>query len=148
MPGPNQKVDVFKFVDMSGGPDACWEWKVQAKGGGKDNRPYFQYKGKRRLAYRIVYELVRGVHLQSSDMILHSCDNPRCCNPAHHRIGNNQENMDDMKQRERHGLPRTVVRAIRRLLDEGNTHQEIASRFGVARETITAIANRRVHEEK
>jgi DNA-binding XRE family transcriptional regulator len=55
--------------------------------------------------------------------------------------------MDDMKRRERHGLPGTAVRAIRRLLDQGDTQQSIADKFGVSRETISAIATGRVYKD-
>ena len=44
-----------------------------------------------------------------------------------------------MKERERHGLPATVVRAIRRLLSEGQTQQSVADLYGVSREAISAI---------
>ena len=75
--------------------------------------------------------------------ILHSCDNSICCNPHHLSWGSHQDNMDDMKQRDRHGLPKTVVRAIKTLLDGDKTHQEIATLYGVSRESITAINNGR-----
>jgi DNA-binding XRE family transcriptional regulator len=50
-----------------------------------------------------------------------------------------------MNERERHGLPHNAIRAIRKLLGEGVAQQEIASRFGVSRETISAIATQRVY---
>jgi DNA-binding XRE family transcriptional regulator len=54
--------------------------------------------------------------------------------------------MNDMKERDRHGLPKTVIRAIRKLIKVGRTHNEIAKLYGVSRETITAIHNRRSHK--
>ena len=54
--------------------------------------------------------------------------------------------MDDMKQRQRHGLTHHAVRAIRRLLATGHTQQEIADNFGVSRETVSAIANDRLYQ--
>ena len=82
-------------------------------------------------------------------MILHSCDNGQwpigCCNPYHMRIGNHVENSHDMMMRQRHGLPRVVVKAIRRLLDAGKTHEQIAELYGIGRTTVTMIANHRAH---
>ena len=69
----------------------------------------------------------------------HSCDNPVCFNPHHLSWGNHQDNMDDMVERERHGMPRTVVRAILRLRAEGRTQKEVAELYGVSREAISAI---------
>jgi len=41
------------------------------------------------------------------------------------------------------GLPKTVIRAIQRLLANGRSHRTIAELYGVSRETITAIHNGR-----
>jgi DNA-binding NarL/FixJ family response regulator len=51
-----------------------------------------------------------------------------------------------MMERDRHGLPATVVRSIRRLLSEGRSHSDIAELYGLSRETITAINNNRSHK--
>jgi len=135
----NVPTDVFKNVDMAA-PDECWPWK--GKINSKDQRPYITIEGVRRAAYVIVYELYSGEQAMGR-YILHSCDNSICCNPHHLSWGSHQDNMDDMKQRDRHGLPKTVVRAIKNLLNSNKTHQEIATLYGVSRESITAINNGR-----
>jgi DNA-binding XRE family transcriptional regulator len=95
--------------------------------------------------------LVNGVTLTPDQLILHSCDKGGypvgCGNPAHMRIGTVQQNSDDMMDRQRHGLPKTVVRAIRTLIEQGRTQQEIADLYGVSRETISAIATTRVYKK-
>ena len=143
----NKKEDVFKYINMSNGPDVCWQWRGPVGGRTREPRPYFTADGKRYLAYRLVYELVNGVTLATEQLILHSCDNGRmpigCCNPKHLRIGSVQENSNDMKNRERHGLPHNTVRNIRKLLREGRTQQEIAELYGISQENVSAI-NRRV----
>jgi DNA-binding CsgD family transcriptional regulator len=53
--------------------------------------------------------------------------------------------MNDMKTRQRHGLTHHAVRAISKLIEEGVSQKEIAERFGVSRETISAIKNFRVY---
>jgi len=134
----NTPEDVFRNINMhSGDTEACWEWTASL--GGSDNRPYFSIKGKRRLAYRIVYELYHGVTLERREQVLHQCDNPACCNPHHLKAGTHQENMDEMKERERHGLPHNTVKAIKRLLAAGCGHAEIGDKYGVSRQTVTAI---------
>lgn len=139
----NKPTDVFKHIDMSGGHNACWPWKRQLHKG----RPYFDVNGKKRLAYRITYELFHGVELTTEDMLLHQCDNSACCNPRHLNIGEHQQNMDEMVQRERHGMPHHAVRGIRKLLMNGHTHQSIADLYGCSRETVTAIHNQRRREK-
>jgi transcriptional regulator len=56
--------------------------------------------------------------------------------------------MNDMKERERHGVPRIVVRAILRLRTEGKTQQEVADLYGLSRESISAIETGRSHTEE
>lgn len=146
----NDPVNVFQFIDMHG-PDDCWPW-LGAWGGrpGKERRPYFMANHRRTMAYRWVWELVKGQRIESDQSILHSCDNGShpigCCNPAHLSLGTHNENMQDMKERERHGLSHFVVRNIRRLISEGRPQTEIAALYGVSRETISAIATRRVYD--
>jgi len=107
-------------------------------------------QGRRTMAYRWVWELVTGQSIPEGMMILHSCDNGGepigCSNPAHMRLGTVQDNSDDMTERQRHGLPTNVVKAILRLLERGHTQQSIADIYGVSRETISAIATRRVYK--
>jgi hypothetical protein len=126
--------------------DQCWEWR--GKINEKDGRPYFTVAGKRRAAYIIVLELHTGQKAQKNKMAIHSCDNPICCNPFHLSWGTHQDNMNDMKDRERHGIPKTVLRAILKLRKEGRTQAEIAKLYGLARETISAIDTGRTHKEK
>jgi hypothetical protein len=142
MPKKNIPTDVFININMHDGDiEVCWEWK--GKPNAKDGRPYITIEGARRPAYVIVLELYTGEHADGRYAI-HSCDNCICCNPHHLNWGTHQDNMDDMKERDRHGLPRTVVRAIHKLLDSGkDTHQTIADLYGVSRETITGINNGR-----
>jgi len=140
----NNPADVFKHIDMKNGDkEQCWTWK--GKVNEKDGRPYFTVQGSRRSSYRIVLELYTG-EPSHSRQALHSCDNRICCNPHHLRWGTHQDNMDDMKERDRHGMPKTVVRAILKLRDEGKSQREVAELYGIARETISAIETGRSHK--
>jgi len=138
---------VFTKIDMHGGDvSVCWEWK--GKVNASDGRPYFTVDNSRRPAYVYCLELFTGTIQKEDQVARHSCDNPICCNPHHLVFGTHQDNMDDMKERERHGLPKIVLRAIRVLLGEGKTQQEIADLYGVSRETISAINTGRNHIDK
>lgn len=143
------KMDVWKYVDRSGGPDACWKWIGGQGGRVTELRPYFGCEGKRYIAYRLVWELLHGRPPAADKMLIHSCDNGRmpigCCNPRHLSEGTAQNNADDMKARERHGLPHNTVRVIKRLIKEGRKHAEIAELYGVSRELVTAINNERAY---
>lgn len=73
-----------------GGPDECWPWlKASRKGYGR-----LHYKGRRnQVATRIAWELTHG-H-PGELCVLHSCDNPPCCNPRHLFLGTKTQNVED-----------------------------------------------------
>lgn len=84
---------------LVGDPDECWPWTgAKTKGYGSlvvDRKRYY--------AHRIAYELTYGPipHIDGADefhgpCVLHSCDNPACCNPAHLRPGSQKENLREM----------------------------------------------------
>ena len=145
----NKHVDVFKHIDMhEGDPKPCWEWTQSVNN--STNRPYFTVKGKKWQAYALVYSLyylsedaLSPVHIPKGQVIRHKCDNQICCNPHHLDIGSHQDNMDDMKKREQHGLPHHTVKAIRKSVENGNKHKEVAELFGISVENVSAIVNRR-----
>ena len=142
----NKATDVFKFIDLRGGDiTQCWPWTGRLNE--KDGRPYMRLNGKSTLAYHITYELMTGDSVNGR-MLLHQCDNEICCNGFHVHPGTHQENMDEMKERERHGIPKTVLRTIKKLLEEGRTHENIAELYGHDRSTVSKIAQGRTHRGK
>lgn len=82
--------------------DECWPWTA-----GLDPRGYGRFfvpgrsRGNNRVgAHRIAYELAKG-EIPAGLHVLHSCDNRRCCNPAHLRVGTNLDNVADRAARKR-----------------------------------------------
>lgn len=86
-------------VDSSGGPGACWTWTASCKikgygqisAGGRE-RPL--------LAHRVAWEITNGP-IGVGSVVCHSCDNPKCCNPAHLFLGTQAENLQDMTDKGR-----------------------------------------------
>ena len=119
--------DLFANINTQGGDDTqCWPWQGGASSLYKD-RPYFQYEGKRWLAYRLMYTLVNG-EIPEGKVIRHKCDNSLCCNPKHLVPGTKSENENDKYENDRAGLPVAVVREVKRLLQTTSaTQQTIAS---------------------
>lgn len=76
-------------------PDECWVWKAgkSAFGHGKVWRD-----GRHEPAHRVAWELANG-QLAGDRFVLHSCDNPPCCNPAHLRPGTQADNVADAVER-------------------------------------------------
>ena len=119
--------DLFANINTQGGDDTqCWPWQGGASSLYKD-RPYFQYEGKRWLAYRLMYTLVNG-EIPEGKVIRHKCDNSLCCNPKHLVPGTKSENENDKYENDRAGLPVAVLREVKRLLQTTSaTQQTIAS---------------------
>jgi hypothetical protein len=81
-------------VDIRG-PLDCWEWRAGCNGNGYGT---FTYRGKSWLAHRMAYMLHHG-YLSKKSNVLHHCDNPACCNPAHHFLGTHQDNAYDAMEK-------------------------------------------------
>jgi hypothetical protein len=128
----------------------CWFWIGLS---GKHYGRFF-YQGKYQQAHRVSFKLHRE-DIPEGLNVLHTCDNTLCVNPSHLFLGTQQDNVDDMvakgqcfmDKRPRRGTEATQaklneaeVHEIKFMLGEGYRHRDIASFFGVARQTITNIA--------
>ena len=87
-------------VDVQQSNNLCWEWRASV-----DSKGYGQFKAVGQLpamrAHRIAWEIWHEKDVPEGMFILHSCDNPRCCNPGHLRPGTHNDNMADMVSRGR-----------------------------------------------
>jgi len=77
----------------------CWEWQ-----GGKNNLGYGMIRdGKHmRTAHRVSYEEHTQTLIPATLVVMHSCDNPCCINPAHLSLGTRKQNTIDMLNKGRH----------------------------------------------
>ena len=87
-------------IDTSGGDDACHPWTHTKNSGGYG---MFTKHGHTVLAHR----LRLAMDDQSSilaQVIMHTCDNPECCNPRHLCAGSYADNTQDMLDKGRGGV--------------------------------------------
>jgi hypothetical protein len=135
----------------------CWLWKKY-----KNNKGYGHpsFKGKLILAHRLSYLTFVG-EIPNNLHVLHNCDNPSCVNPKHLFLGDQEDNMKDMVNKNRqskgeaHGRSKLVqkeVNEIRTLWSaelaeraKGKgiqlTQRELAKRFEISQIQISYILN-------
>jgi hypothetical protein len=124
----------------------CWFWQagtyptgygMVAIGRHADGRQLNSY------AHRVSYVLAKGP-IPAGMVVLHRCDQPRCVNPDHLRLGTQGDNNRDTAQKRR--CPKTRpwlqklsdgdVRAIRASFASGDA---LAKCYGVSKATISLI---------
>lgn len=127
----------------------CWEWK-----GGKTSKGYgsFHWHEKGIVnAHVAAYELFIGN--RHGKHVLHSCDNPPCCNPFHLWLGTQKQNVHDMivKGRARYvpctkesnGNSKVSISMVEKIRDlyllKSYTQKKLAERFGISQSTIHQI---------
>jgi len=134
----------------------CLEWQ-----GAKTARGYgvISYGGRNLATHRIALagalnmpELLnpidRTVSVFVSQYVLHSCDNPSCCNPKHLRLGTATDNADDCKIRNRRPafiatLPRKLTpEAVREIRVKATTWEgvcDMMKKYSVGQMCITDV---------
>lgn len=164
--GHEQADRFWSKVDRTG---ACWLWTTAVD---KDGYGKFQLTTGTRpkqlhvRAHRLSYELAHGPLLETQ-ILLHSCDTPRCVKPAHLKPGTQTENRADCTSKGRNAtgdrsgsrtrpearpkgsghhnasLKETDVMQIREALHNGFRQAEIARALGVSRDVVGQIARGR-----
>lgn len=118
---------------------------------------YAWWQGKSSRLHRIEFCKAKGLNLSDIEgqMVLHSCDNTRCINVEHLRLGTHEDNMRDCAERRRAaGLKLTPeqvadIRATFQPSDKrgrGNTNPNglkgLSRKHGVSHSAIRAVVQR------
>lgn len=141
-----------------GEPDECWPWLGAAgthgygvMGTGDGKRTVTTH----RLAYIITHGSIPDASGGHGGVVMHTCDNRRCCNPAHLVAGSQAENLRDMREKGRAytGGPkgeaaRTAVLTSEQVLQiralSGRFNGvDLAKQFGVTPSAISSILTRK-----
>ncbi|MGE5609083.1 MAG: HNH endonuclease [Bacillota bacterium] len=129
-----------------GSLDACWNWTAATAKDGHGLIKVGGKKGRCIQAHRVSFIMHGGD--PNTEVIRHSCDNPRCQNPAHLLPGTHADNVADRVSRgrsavgERNGRSKLKVAdipVIRQMLREQHTVSSIARLYGVDNRVIRDI---------
>lgn len=122
------------------GPDECWPWTASAckKGYGR-----FVAGETKVPAHRFAWVITNGVDPDPRLGIMHSCDNPRCCNPAHLTPGTHRDNSLDMMAKGRWqpapGRVKLTAETAILIANDTRKRRELEQAFGVSRTTIKNV---------
>lgn len=136
----DQRRTVFWSRVAIGAPNECWEWRGFLRPDGYGHAWMGRARG-HWLSHRAALYFATGECPPDLD-VLHSCDNPACCNPVHLRLGTHNDNMADC-----HAKGRTVAKLDEREIDtvlarlaNGESQRSIARDYHVNQTTISNIA--------
>lgn len=129
----------------------CWEWigAVEKDGYGVFHAVIDGILYKR--AHRFSWAFHSKSHVPKGMLVCHSCDNPRCVNPAHLWLGTYADNHEDMTRKGRRRIEakgelahkaKLTEDQVKLILIDGRPYAQIAADYGVAGTTITSIKNR------
>jgi len=145
------------------GEDECWEWQGFKNEQGY-GRTWFGDRGY--YAHRVIYNLVypgrifleAPTRTDEKGFLLHTCDNPACCNPKHLWIGTLQDNMDDKVKKgrlpdfsgdkgPRCKLTMDQAREARKLRKQGKPVRELSILFGISLPSMKSLLNGKSYKE-
>jgi hypothetical protein len=90
----------FRFVNKKSDLD-CWYWTGNKRG----NYGVFAIGARSLgnvLAHRFSWSMYNKQEIPKGMVVMHSCDNPLCVNPAHLSVGTPMQNTHDMLKKGRH----------------------------------------------
>jgi hypothetical protein len=148
LPLPNWSAsDIERFLShiKKAGDNDCWEWT----GGKRAGYGRIRVGGRTGHLYgatRLMWRLVHGTD-PVGQLILHTCDNPGCCNPKHLFIGTDDDNNLDkeMKGRGNHpigtasGLAKLTDEQVRMIYQSPDSSLELSAQYGVTTPAIDQI---------
>ena len=142
----------------------CWPWM-----GFRNKQGYGRtwINGHGYYAHRVIYDLANPGEItlsaptdkNVSGYLMHSCDNPCCCNPAHLIVGTHQENMDDKKNKGRTPdfsfdrgprckLTMVQAREARALRAMGKSVNELAKLFNISIASMKTLLAGKSYRER
>lgn len=153
------------LVDVGEAGD-CWNWRGSTSEGGPRRLPYGRFyisKTKTVRAHRAAYMIHTGQH-PGGMAVCHTCDNAKCCNPAHLWLGTVADNNADRAAKGRsaptpltredrskfgedHQQSKVTegdVQEIRRRYEGGESVRVIAASYPLNATTIWRIATKRL----
>lgn len=143
--------------------DECWPWKGYTN---KQGYGRTEINDKSYYAHRVIFDLVNPgiINLNAPKdtdeygFIMHSCDNPICCNPKHLSVGTHADNMADKVAKGRQKLfpsdtgPRCKLtmdqaREARQMRKNGMSVMNLAKQFDISLASMKTLLAGKSYKE-
>lgn len=152
--------DRFPQRFIKRGPDECWDWigTMHGSGYGVIQGKLFGEPAGKLLSHRAAWIIENKTFPDGAPtgshgwVVMHTCDNRKCVNPAHLRLGSQADNVADMdaKQRDKRTgiLPRSGVahhkavltaEQVAEVVFSGLPDAELAEHYGVSAGTVKRV---------
>lgn len=138
---------------LKAGPDECWLWTGAKLESGYGRIDRGGRGSKNLLAHRAAMEVVTGAPVPDHLVVMHSCDNPSCVNPAHLSVGTYEQNSADMIMKGRHKVvamkgtenahAKLTDEAVRDIRTSRKPQAALARQYGVSEATVAAVIHGR-----
>lgn len=126
--------------------DECWEWQASIR---KTGYGSFKLELKIMDSHRLSWSEING-EIPESLWVLHICDNRKCCNPNHLKLGTPQDNVLDMviKNRqakgENNGLSKLIEQQVLAIRKDNKSSRQIAKIYDISHQNVLDIKNRKI----
>lgn len=138
---------IYRFWSKLGPPTArgCREYTGVIS---KNGYGIFWWRRTSFYAHRMAYALYYGPAGMDDAVVMHLCDNRKCCEPTHLRLGSVSENNKDRHRKGRTlrglDLPQTKltdeqIREIRNKYDAGKSQYDLALEYGIGQPHVSRI---------
>lgn len=125
-------------------PYDCWTWKRPLYS--KEHYPQIRNGGKKLKVHRLFFEMFFRP-LLPGECVLHSCDNPSCCNPVHLHAGSQKENAMQRAAKgrsgnvngEKNGRAKITKEEAAYILTSKESYSKLGAKFGVTKQAVYSI---------
>lgn len=139
----NRVMRILSRIRVRAG-NQCWPWL-----GSKDDQGYGEIKIGYRLygAHRVIAALQLGPHPEWAEVVMHTCDQPSCCNPGHLKYATQLTNYRDAMSKGRIPILRGSANSRSKLNDNdvmvirasSESQNALARRYKVSQSCISHI---------
>lgn len=132
-----RSVELRFWAGLRKDEDGCWRWTggtTHGYGVIHSGGP----TGRRRKTHRLSYEIHKGP-IPPGAVVMHSCDNKVCCNPAHLSVGTIADNVTDMVKKGRQARQMFTREDVLKIRASTERISKLARKLNVHESTVSKI---------